>query len=280
MRRTTDGKDRPVARRRMTLRRIDPWSVLKFGAVVNVCLLVIVLLGSIIVWFAVRQLGIIDQACGLATDVGFENCAVNGGNLFRYLLLLGLLWIVIQTGLFVFFAFLHNLIADLVGGVAVTLSEDGTVAGAGGTQRARRDDRTAAERPGPSGGLGSPPPREGARSGVSSAAAGSAGAGATAAATGGSYSPSGGSSGSSGSSGGERSRDDGDAGTQRTPYDQRAPSAPPTTAPRRAEPRPGSTSGGWPWDPQPREEPSESGTRRPERDQRDDDQLFGPRDER
>ncbi len=113
-----------MPRRRLTLRRIDPWSVLRFGLVANACLLVIFLLGFGLLWLAIGQLGLIDQACQLATDVGFEQCGVNGPNLFRVLLLLGLLGVVVQTALFVFLAFLHNLIADLVGGIVVSVVED------------------------------------------------------------------------------------------------------------------------------------------------------------
>lgn len=231
-----------MARRRMTLRRIDPWSVLKFGAVVNACLLVIALLGFGILWFAIRQLGVIDQACDLATDVGFESCAINGGNLFRYLVLLGLLWVVIQTGLLVFFAFLHNLIADLVGGVEITLSEEGA---ATMTSRSSRSERTE-ERDS----LGSPPPRRdeqptqprGASSkGTAAAASGSAVAGATSSRSGTS---------SGGSASGGRSRD----------LPDRAPSAPPTTAASPAGPQRPAGGGGWPWDPQQPREERTSGT--------------------
>lgn len=267
-----------MARRRMTLRRIDPWSVLKFGAVVNVCLFVIFMLGSVIVWFAVRQLGIIDQACGLATDVGFENCAVNGSNLFRYLLLLGLLWIVIQTGLFVFFAFLHNLISDLVGGISVTMSEEGTVAAAGGTglsrtQRTRGADRTTGEQATQRSGLGTPPPRPEDEASGATASAG-------AAATGRSF---GSSAGSPSSGSGEADAGSGGDTDERSPYDRGAPSAPPTTAPRQAEQRPGSSAGGWPWDPGSTADSSDrgasgSGSQESPREDRDDDQLFGPRD--
>lgn len=113
-----------MARRRMTVRRIDPWSVLKFGFVVNACLLVIVLLGLGILWIAISQLGIVERVCGLATDVGFEQCGLDGGTLFSILFLLGVLWVVIQTALYVFLSFLHNLIADLVGGITVGVVEE------------------------------------------------------------------------------------------------------------------------------------------------------------
>ncbi|MDP9022948.1 MAG: DUF3566 domain-containing protein [Actinomycetota bacterium] len=114
-----------MARRKMTVRRIDPWSVLKFGAIVNACILVIALLGFGLVWFLIRQLGIIEQACQLATDVGFEECGINGGNLFRMLLLLGILGVIIATGLMVLFTFLYNLIADLIGGIELSVSVPG-----------------------------------------------------------------------------------------------------------------------------------------------------------
>jgi hypothetical protein len=115
-----------VARRTMTLRRLDPWSVLKFGFVVNVCMLAVVLLGSATLWFVIQQLGLIDQACQLAIDVGFEDCAVDGWALFRALAIVGVLGAVIATGVYVFGAFLHNLIADLVGGITIGVVEEGT----------------------------------------------------------------------------------------------------------------------------------------------------------
>lgn len=113
-----------MARRRLTLKRIDPWSVLKFGFVVNLALLAIFLLGFGTVWFFIQRLGLIDKACSIAEDLGFQNCGVNGGNLFRLMLLLGLLGTIIQTGLLVFFAFLHNLIADLTGGLGFTFVDE------------------------------------------------------------------------------------------------------------------------------------------------------------
>jgi hypothetical protein len=117
-----------VIRRRLTIKRLDPWSVLKFGALANVVLLAIFLLMMGVVWFIVDRLQLVDQACGIATDVGFTSCGVNAGTLFRALLLLGLLWVVVQTAVLVFLAFLHNLIADLTGGLVLGVIEDGVVA--------------------------------------------------------------------------------------------------------------------------------------------------------
>lgn len=112
-----------MVRRRLTLKRIDPWSVLKFGFVLNVVLLVMFLLVAMAVWFIIDRLAIVDQLCDIALDVGFTQCGVNFGNLFRALVLLGLLWVVVQTAVLVFLSFLHNLLADLTGGLAVTVND-------------------------------------------------------------------------------------------------------------------------------------------------------------
>ncbi len=113
-----------MVRRRLTIKRIDPWSVLKFGAVLNLAMLAIGLLVAYAMWFVIERLNLIDQVCGIATDVGFTQCGVNAGNLFRSLVLLGLLWVVVQTAVLVFLSFLHNLIADLTGGLAVSVIDD------------------------------------------------------------------------------------------------------------------------------------------------------------
>jgi hypothetical protein len=116
-----------VVRRRLTIKRLDPWSVLKFGAVVNIVFFAIFMLVAAIVWFIVDRLQLIDQACEIATDVGLAECAVDGGSLFQVLALLGAMWIIVQTAIFVFLAFLHNLIADLTGGLVIGTVEDGPV---------------------------------------------------------------------------------------------------------------------------------------------------------
>jgi hypothetical protein len=133
-------QEQHVVRRRLTVRRLDPWSVLKFGAVANLALLAIGLLVAGVVWFVIDRLALVDQVCSIALDVGFTECGINAGNLFRAMVLLGLLWVVVQTAVLVFLSFLHNLIADLTGGLTLTVVDDSPVAAAGAetTTQARR----------------------------------------------------------------------------------------------------------------------------------------------
>ncbi len=114
-----------MARRTLTIKRIDPWSVLKVGFLANLVLLGILLLAGRVVWFFIERLELIDRACEVASSVGFQNCGLNGGNIFRNALLLGLLGVVVQTGILVFGTFLHNLIAELTGGLSMTVVDDG-----------------------------------------------------------------------------------------------------------------------------------------------------------
>lgn len=174
-----------MVRRRLTLKRVDPWSVLKFGFVLNLALLAIWMLAAGLIWFFVQRLDLIDKVCSIATDMGFVECGVNGGNLFRALFLLGLLGVVINTGLFVFLAFLHNLIADLVGGLQFGFDDDTPGAAARGEVARTAGSATGEQRRVPavagatSGGGGgsrssSPPARS---SGGSSSAGGGSGSG-------------------------------------------------------------------------------------------------------
>jgi len=109
----------------MTIKRLDPWSVLKFGAFASVVLYAVFLLVAGVVWFIVDRLQLVDQACDIALDVGFTSCGVNAGNLFQVLALLGGMSVIVQTAILVFLAFLHNLIADLTGGLVIGVIDDG-----------------------------------------------------------------------------------------------------------------------------------------------------------
>ncbi|MFP4310366.1 MAG: DUF3566 domain-containing protein [Nitriliruptoraceae bacterium] len=113
-----------MARRRLTIKRIDPWSVLKFGAFLNVVLYLVYLVVAGVVWFVVDRLQLIDQACEIALDVGFTSCAVEPSSVFQVITLLGAMGVIVQTALLVFLAFLHNLIADLTGGLVVGIVDD------------------------------------------------------------------------------------------------------------------------------------------------------------
>jgi len=145
-----------VARRRMVLRRIDPFSVLKFGAVANLAIAAIGFVALLIVLRAVLGSGIVEEICAIASDVGSLECGVDQGGLTRTLAILAVVWAVVQTALLVLLAFLHNLIADLTGGIAVVMDVEtpaGTSRGASGGAAGTADavPPPVVARPGPAG---------------------------------------------------------------------------------------------------------------------------------
>lgn len=126
-----------MKKRKLTLKRLDPWSVLKFGLVANTVGLAILLVASRIVWYFITRLDLIGQVCETAGKVAvdLESCGIDGGALFKQVLLVGVMGVVVATGVQVFVAFLYNLIADLTGGLTFTFFDDSI--GDGGAMTAR-----------------------------------------------------------------------------------------------------------------------------------------------
>ncbi len=110
-------------RARLVLRKIDPWSVLKFSLLFYFCLLLIMLLGSAIIFAILKSFGVIANIEKLVRELSEEAFSISGGSIFRWLFLFGLLGAVVASAVTVFLAFLYNLIADVVGGIEVTVAE-------------------------------------------------------------------------------------------------------------------------------------------------------------
>ncbi|MGH2712259.1 MAG: DUF3566 domain-containing protein [Actinomycetota bacterium] len=129
------GKPTPGPRRiRVQIRRINPWSVLKFSLIFYVCLLAVVLVGMVILFSILSSLGVIDSLEGVFGEFGFGTTIgegeasravfeIDAGWVFRTFFLIGAISTVLWAVFTMFMTFLYNLIADLVGGVEVTLVE-------------------------------------------------------------------------------------------------------------------------------------------------------------
>ena len=107
------------------LRRIGPWSVLRFSLIFYFCLMLVVLLGLGILYAMLGSLGILESVSDFLSTIGFgePEFRFNGTAIFRTLFFIGLVSVVVWSVLTVFLVFLYNLISDLVGGVEVTLTE-------------------------------------------------------------------------------------------------------------------------------------------------------------
>ena len=116
--------------RRVTrvVRDIDPWSVFKVTLVFHFALYVMVLISSILIWNVANATGTVDNVERFMESFGWDTFRFDGGQIFHNLWILGLFFVFLLTGLAVVMAAVFYLIADLVGGVRVSVLEEEVVA--------------------------------------------------------------------------------------------------------------------------------------------------------
>ena len=116
--------------RRVTrvVRDIDPWSVFKVTLVFHLALYVMVLISSILIWNVANATGTVDNVERFMESFGWDTFRFDGGQIFHNLWIFGLFFVFLLTGLAVVMAAVFNLIADLVGGVRVSVLEEEVVA--------------------------------------------------------------------------------------------------------------------------------------------------------
>ena len=121
------GEERTAARRtRVVIRRVDPWSVLKFSLLFYFCMMLVFLFALLILYWILGVTGVLDSAARVLSDVGFGGTAgfeFDGYWIFSRLFLMGVAGVVVWSLVNVLIAILYNLISDVVGGIQVTLAE-------------------------------------------------------------------------------------------------------------------------------------------------------------
>ena len=117
-------------RARLHIKRIDPWSMMKFSFAVSLVLFFVAVVATSVLYLALDAMGVFDEVnkalaelvgnAGGTTGGGFKITAkgVVGGSA-----LLGAVNVVLFTALATLGAFIYNVCADLVGGIELTLAE-------------------------------------------------------------------------------------------------------------------------------------------------------------
>ncbi len=114
-------------RANQVIRRVDPWSVLRFSLVFYVCIFVIVLTASVLLWMAAVSLGIVHNVEKFIGDIlALDNFHFRAWQMLRIASLGGLVLVVVGSAVNLLGALLFNLISDVVGGIRVTVEEDRT----------------------------------------------------------------------------------------------------------------------------------------------------------
>jgi hypothetical protein len=130
--RTTSLGPARLRRAKLVVRRIDPWSVLKFSLVYSLCLMIVFVVAVAALYLALDSLGVFKSINGFVRDItntggskgtGGLEFAFTPGAIIGGATVIGLLQVILSTAIATLCAFLYNLVADIVGGIEVTLAE-------------------------------------------------------------------------------------------------------------------------------------------------------------
>jgi hypothetical protein len=109
---------------RLKLVYVDFWSAVKLSFLVGLCLAIIAIVGTFLVWTVLDRTGIFDQVNSLFKDIsgagGSNLKSILGlGQVMGFSLVVGILDVVVITALGAVFALLYNLSVKITGGLLV-----------------------------------------------------------------------------------------------------------------------------------------------------------------
>jgi hypothetical protein len=120
------------------VRRVEPWTVLKFSVLLFATLYLVFLVAGLVLWAAATATGLRENIEKFIGDlIASDNFRILGPTMMRASAVGGLVLVVLGTGATVLFTVLYNLISDVIGGITVVFEEkptrrDRKLAGAGG----------------------------------------------------------------------------------------------------------------------------------------------------
>ncbi|QAY64898.1 DUF3566 domain-containing protein [Xylanimonas allomyrinae] len=115
---------------RLTVSRVDPWSVMKLAFLLAVAIGIMMVVAATVFWYVVDGLGVFDsiqqfvnQVVGEQTDFDITQF-VAVDRFVSLATLIAVVNVVLLTALATIMALLYNITAALVGGMHVTLTDD------------------------------------------------------------------------------------------------------------------------------------------------------------
>jgi len=111
------------------LKRIDPWSVMKFSFAVSLVLFVVAIVATSVLYLALDAMNVFASINEAFADVtgqagtAADAFKITAKGVIGTSVLLGAVNMVLFTALMTLGAFVYNVCADLVGGIELTLSE-------------------------------------------------------------------------------------------------------------------------------------------------------------
>ncbi|MDQ2826121.1 MAG: DUF3566 domain-containing protein [Actinomycetota bacterium] len=106
------------------VRRVEPWTVLKFSVLLYVTMYLVILVAGIALWAAASATGLRHNVEKFIGDlIASDHFTILGATVAKASVVGGALLVAMGTGANVLLTVLYNLIADVVGGVVVLFEE-------------------------------------------------------------------------------------------------------------------------------------------------------------
>jgi hypothetical protein len=126
---TASASRKKGRRARLTVKRIDPWTTLKFSFVYGLAGMVVLLVSVVVLYGVVDAMGVISSIRNFLGDVSDSSSGpglaawLGFGRVMLVAIIVGLINVVLFTAFATLTAFIYNVCTDIVGGVEVTLAE-------------------------------------------------------------------------------------------------------------------------------------------------------------
>jgi hypothetical protein len=118
-------RGRPQGRRsRLIIRRVDPWTVLKFSALLYVSTYFVLLIAGVVLWSAATAAGVrgnVESFIGQL--IASDHFKFEAGKIFTSSVIGGAVLVMLGSLTNVLMAVLFNLISDVVGGIGIGVEE-------------------------------------------------------------------------------------------------------------------------------------------------------------
>jgi len=114
---------------RLSIARVDPWSVMKLAFLLAVALGIMMVAGAALVWIVLDTMQVFANISDLLTQIGSQQLLglmeyVRFDRVMSMATIIAVVDVVLLTVLATLLAFIYNIVAALVGGLHMTLTDD------------------------------------------------------------------------------------------------------------------------------------------------------------
>ncbi|QCX47484.1 DUF3566 domain-containing protein [Arcanobacterium haemolyticum] len=113
----------------MTISRVDPWSALKLSFLMSVAIGIMIVIATAVLWFVLDSMYVWSQIDGLLKTLNSEALLQLGqfmefGRVLSFSVVVAVVEIILMTAFGALMALIYNLVAMLVGGLHVTVTDE------------------------------------------------------------------------------------------------------------------------------------------------------------